>query len=112
MATKGERFKAEQQRAAQAGRVQESGHDSAGKRAAARGRIKGRLPNPASHNEGARAARNSSYQFETSATARPSRKSTRKGATRTKTDAALRIAAMNRNAAPRNRAVRRGGNPT
>jgi hypothetical protein len=56
-----------------------------------------RLPNPASHNEGTRAQKKSAYALEFAATARPSRKSTRKSSNRQKTDNALRIKQMNRN---------------
>jgi hypothetical protein len=102
----------EQQRAAHAGHAQKTSHESAGKRAAARGRRKDRAPNPASHNEGQRAARKSPYQFEVSATGRPSRRSSRRGATtRVKPDAPMRLTAMNRVASPKQRASRRTGNP-
>jgi hypothetical protein len=111
VATKGERARVEQQRAAHAAHAPKAGHDSAGKRAAARGRRKDRAPNPASHNEGRRAARKSPYQFEVSATDRPSRRSSRRGASRVKPDAPMRITAMNRVASPKQRASRRSGNP-
>jgi hypothetical protein len=102
----------EQQRAAHAAHAQKAAHDSAGKRAAARGRRKDRAPNPASHNEGRRAEHKSPYQFEVSATARPSRRSSRRGATtRVKPDAPLRLTAMRRVASPKQRATRRTGNP-
>src|SRR4029079_1438214 len=96
LATKAERFKVEQQRAAHARRAQKSDHTPAGKRARGRGRRKDGIPNPASHNEAARAARGSLYEHEVSATTRPSRRSSRKSAGRTKTDATLRIATMTR----------------
>ena len=112
MATKAERAKAEQQRAAQAAHAPKPGHESAGKRAAARGRRKDREPSPASHNEGRRAGRKSAYQLEVGASGRPSRKSTRRGATtRVKPDAPLRIATMNRIASPKQRASRPSRNP-
>jgi hypothetical protein len=111
VATKGERARVEQQRAAHARHAAKKGHDSAGKRAAARGRIKDRPPNPASHNEGRRAARKSPYQFEVSATTRPSRRSSRRGTTRVKPDAPMRLTAMARVASPKQRASRRTGNP-
>jgi hypothetical protein len=111
MATKGERERSAQQRAAQAKHPKRKAHDSAGKRAAARGRRKDRLPNPESHNETNRGERTSPYLFEPSATGRPSRKSTRRSGTRAKPDATLRIRAMNRVASPRQRATRRSGNP-
>jgi hypothetical protein len=108
VATKGERAKAEQQRAAHAVHPPKASRDSAGKRAAARGRRKDGAP----HNEAPRAARKSSYQFEVSATARPSRKSTRRSATtRVKPDAPLRITTMNRIASPKQRASRPSKNP-
>jgi hypothetical protein len=89
MATKGERAKAEQERAASAAHPKRRGHASAAKWAAARGRrgVGGTGP----HNEARRAARNSTYELEASATARRSRKSTRKSATRSKNDGALRV---------------------
>ncbi|HEY7375161.1 MAG TPA: hypothetical protein VIF57_23570 [Polyangia bacterium] len=46
-----------------------------------------------------------------SATARPSRKSSRKSPGRIKTDTAMRLRAMNRNASPKRRSARRTGNP-
>jgi hypothetical protein len=107
MATKGDRFRAAQQREAQAGRAKKTSRTSAGKRAAERGRRKDRVPNPASHNDSARAARKSNYELEISATTRPSRKSTRKSTTRIKPDSSLRLAAMNRGASPSVRAARR-----
>jgi hypothetical protein len=111
LATKAERFKVEQQRAAHARHAPKPDHTSAGKRARGRGRRKDRIPNPASHNEGARAARDSLYEHEVSATTRPSRKSSRKSPGRIKTDATLRIATMTRNAAPTLRKTRPTGNP-
>jgi hypothetical protein len=109
--TKAERFKVEQQRAAHAGKKQRLSHASAGKRARSRGRRKDRIPNPASHNEGARAARDSVYEHEVSATSRPSRRSSRKSPGRIKTDSAMRLTAMNRNATPKQRSARPTGNP-
>jgi hypothetical protein len=109
--TKAERFKVEQQRAAHAGKPQQRDHASAGKRARVRGRRKDRIPNPASHNEAARAGRNSIYEHEVSATTRPSRKSSRKSPGRIKTDSAKRLTAMNRNATPQQRSARATGNP-
>jgi len=109
--TRAERFQVQQQRAAQAAKSKQPKRVSAGKRARARGRRKDRIPNPASHNEAARAARNSSYEHEVSATSRPSRKSSRKSLTRTKTDSAMRLRAMNRNASPKQRSARPSGNP-
>lgn len=109
MATKGDRYRAAQERAAQSGRPKRSGHTSAGLRAAARGRRKDRVPNPTSHNDAARAARKSKYELEISATTRPSRKSTRKSTTRSKPDSSLRLVAVNRSAAPSMRAARRAG---
>lgn len=109
--TRAERFQVQQQRAAQAAKSKHAKRVSAGKRARARGRRKDRIPNQASHNEGARAARNSPYEHEVSATSRPSRKSSRKSPTRIKTDSAMRLRAMNRNASPTQRSARSGGNP-
>ena len=109
--TKAERFKVEQQRAASAHHAKKTAHTSAGKRARGRGRRKDRIPNNASHNEGARAARGSVYEHEVSATTRPSRKSSRKSPGHIKTDTALRIAARMRNATPKLRQARPSGNP-
>ena len=85
--TRAERFQVAQQRAAHARHAQQPGHASAGKRARARGRFKNSVPNPASHNEHARAAHYNTYEHEISATTRPSRKSSRKSPGRIKTDA-------------------------
>ena len=109
--TRAERFQVAQQRAAHARHAQQPGHASAGKRARARGRFKNSVPNPASHNEHARAARYNTYEHEISATTRPSRKSSRKSPGRIKTDASLRLRAMNRNASPKQRSSRSTGNP-
>jgi hypothetical protein len=109
MATKGDRFRVAQERAAQDGRPKRVGYVSAGKRAAERGRRMYLVPNPAAHNDGARAARKSNFELEISATTRPSRKSTRKSTTRIKPDSSLRLAAVNRSAAPSARAASRGG---
>jgi hypothetical protein len=109
VATKGERQRAEEQRAAHANHPKRKAHESAGKRAAARGRRKDRIPNPASHNETERTERTSPYVFEVSATGRPSRKSSRRSGTRAKPDASLRNRAMNRVAGPEQRATRRRG---
>ena len=67
------------------------------------------VPNPAAHNDGARAARKSNFELEISATTRPSRKSTRKSTTRIKPDSSLRLQAVNRSASPSARAASRGG---
>ena len=109
--TRAERFQLNQQRAAQAAKAKHPGHTSAGRRARDRGRSKDRIPNPASHNEAVRAGRKSTYEHEVSATSRPSRKSSRKSPGRIKTDSALRLTAMNRNASPKQRSARRTGNP-
>ena len=108
MATKGDRFRTAQERAAQDGRPKRVGYISAGKRAAERGRSKDMIPNPAAHNDGARAARKSNFQLEISATTRPSRKSTRRSTTRIKPDSSLRLAAVNRSTSPGARAASRG----
>jgi hypothetical protein len=97
MATKAERVKAETQRAAHAGTR---------KTAPKRSRPKDRYPNPTSHNEASRAAKNSAYELEPGDSPRPSRKSTRRSPTHIKTDSALRITAMNRTNSPRERAGR------
>ena len=108
--TKAERFQIAQQRAAHARNGIEPGHASAGKRARARGRIKDRVPNPASHNEHAGAPPYGWYEYEVSATTRPSRKSSRKSPARIKTDSPLRLRTMNRNATPQQRSSRRTRN--
>ena len=109
--TKAERFQVAQQRAAHAQHASEPGHASAGKRARERGRFKDRIPNQTSHNEHGRGARYGTYEYEISATARPSRKSSRKSPGRIKTDGALRLTAMNRIASPKQRSTRSTGNP-
>jgi hypothetical protein len=121
MATKAERFRSEAEKAAHARHPQKPAHESAGKRAAERGRTKGRIPNPTSHNEAPRLsqkgratthAKKATYELEVSATSRPSRKSTRRSPNHIKPDSALRITEMNRNASPTTRSGRRGSNPT
>jgi hypothetical protein len=103
MATKSERFKAEQQRASRAAHPKRPPGGRSGKRG---GRGDGN-PVPPSHNAAPRAGRNSSYELEASAGGqRPSRKSSRKSAGRSKPDSALRIKAMNRTASPQARATR------
>jgi hypothetical protein len=105
MATRSERFKAEMQREAQ-GKKKASAQSAAAPRDEVWPRVR------VTHNEAARAAKNSSYELESSGTARPSRKSTRRSPTHVKTDSALRITAMNRNASPQARSQRRGGKTT
>ena len=109
MATKAEQFKAETLRAAHGLRPPGHTHETAGKRAAERGRRKDRLPNPTSHNENAREVKKSAYEIEYSQTARPPRKSGRISASHLKTDSSLRIRAMNQNASPTARAGRESG---
>jgi len=104
MATRTERFKAQMQR--EAHRKKASARSAAAPRDEVRPRVR------VTHNEAARAAKNSSYELEGSGTARPSRKSTRRSPTHVKTDSALRITAMNRNASPQARSQRRGGKTT
>ena len=111
MATKAELFKAEMQRLAHEKHPPHPAHDPAGKRAKLRGRTKDRVPNPTSHNEAPRAAKNSTYALEISETARPSRKSTRRSPTHVKTDSALRITATNLNATPTARSRRGSAKP-
>ncbi|HET6284354.1 MAG TPA: hypothetical protein VFH73_25580 [Polyangia bacterium] len=108
--TKAEEFQRAAEVAAHSKKPPSPSHDSAGKVAARRGRTKDRIPNQASHNQGTTHTKTSSYEFEVTATSRPSRKSTRKALNRQKTDSALRITAMNRTAAASTRAAaRRGG---
>jgi hypothetical protein len=109
--TKAERFQVAQQRAAHALHATEPGHASAGKRARERGRLKDRIPNQTSHNEHGSAARYGVYEYEISATARPSRRSSRKSPGRIKTDGPLRLTAMNRHSTPQQRSTRGTGNP-
>jgi hypothetical protein len=96
VATKAERFKAAAERSGAKRTKKPLKHE----------RDKQRVPNPASHNESQRAARNSSYEMEFAATPRPSRKSTRKSSNRQKTDSALRTTAMSQLVAPSRRASR------
>jgi hypothetical protein len=110
MATKAERFKATAQREAHRDKPSVKKQPSGRKRT--KSAEVGRAPNPTAHNESRRAAKNSGYELEVSATTRPPRKSTRRSPTHLKTDSSLRITAMNRNASPQARAQRRGGNPT
>lgn len=100
MATKTQQFKAETQRAA----APAGGQKATGRtRAKVGGRAKDRYPNPTSHNESPRAAKNGPYELEPSQSPRPSRKSTRRSPTHVKTDTALRIRAVNRHASPESR---------
>jgi hypothetical protein len=94
MATKGERFKAEAQRAAhgvQPPRPPEHNH----------------ISKP--HNPGPTHTKNSVYELELSGTARPSRKSTRKSLNRAKVDHGLHMATLNRTSSPKARADRGSG---
>lgn len=106
MATKAQQFKAETQRAAQLSKPR--ARKTGGPR---RGPPKDDVPNPTAHNESSRAAKNALYEIEVSAGDRPPRKSTRRSPTHVKTDSALRVAAMIRNASPQARSARPGGNP-
>src|SRR5258708_7342636 len=106
MATKAERAKVEQQRAANAGHPKKQAYESAAKRAAARGRGRTGAANSTSHKEAPRVGGRSPYEPEVSATKRPSRKSSRRSPAHLKPDAPLRIAAMNRLASPKQRASR------
>jgi hypothetical protein len=101
MATKAELFKTETQRTSRAA-VGKKASTRGGSKAAS-GRAKDRYPNPTSHNESPRAAKNSAYELEPSQSPRPSRKSTRRSPTHVKTDSALRIRAVNRHASPESR---------
>jgi hypothetical protein len=100
MATRAEEFRAEQMRATHAKKPKRASRDPAGKLAKARGRAKDRFPNPTSHNEAPRAAKNSAYELEPDQTTRPPRKSTRRSKAHIKTDASLRITTMNANTSP------------
>jgi hypothetical protein len=96
MATKAERFKSDTQRAAHAGRAP-AARKQAGKPATPRDG----LP----HNTAPRARKNSAYEFEVSE-GRASRKSSRRSPTHLKTDAPLRLAAVERGSTPKQRAAR------
>jgi hypothetical protein len=104
MATKTQQFRVDVQRSAQ-GATGKKAPSRAAK--AANGRDKDRYPNPASHNESRRAAKNSPYELEPAQSPRPSRKSTRRSPTHVKTDSALRIRAVNRHASPESRSQAR-----
>jgi hypothetical protein len=104
MATKADTYRAEVQREAQASKPKR--RRSRGP-VAERDRPKERYPNPTSHNEAPRAAKNSVYELEPGQTKRPSRKSTRRSPTHVKTDSALRITAVTRNTSPKARAGQR-----
>ena len=112
MATKTERFKAEMQRAAQRSKAASGGKAKTRAKAAnRRSRREDLTATHATHNDSRARGKKSSYALEVVATARPSRKSTRKSSNRQKTDSGLRITAMKRNASPKARAVRPSGNP-
>jgi hypothetical protein len=95
MATRSQEFRAEAQR---------TGH--AKKRSAPVPPDEARL----THNEAHRLDRKSTHALEEGG-ARPSRKSTRGSANRSKSDSAQRITARVRNASPEARATRKSGNP-
>jgi hypothetical protein len=101
MATKAQQFRAESERNAPARGDKKSPGSNRSK--ASVGRAKDRYPNPTSHNESPRAAKNGTYELEPSQSPRPSRKSTRRSPTHVKTDSALRIRAVNRHASPESR---------
>jgi hypothetical protein len=84
MATRAERFRAETERKAQAGKKRKRPKGPKGRRHDG-------LAHPASHNDAAVRGKNRAYAIETSRTARPSRKSTRKSKNRQKNDSGLRI---------------------
>jgi hypothetical protein len=96
MATKAEQFEIEQRLARRAAKT-----------ATAEGRRPGGAVPPTeprvAHNQSARAAKGSAYELEPSPGARPSRKSTRRSPGHLKTDSALRLRTMDRNAAPSSR---------
>jgi hypothetical protein len=114
MATRSERFKAEMEQAAShANRAAKPAPTRAELAARAEPRTaQARARARVSHNDAPRVAKNSSYEIESSGSLRPPRKSTRRSPTHVKTDSALRIAAMNKNASPQARAQRRGGKTT
>ena len=102
MATKAEIFKSETQRTGAAkGRVSGKANGKAhGKKAEGRDGVP--------HNTAARAAKNSTYEFEVSV-GPASRKSTRRSPTHQKTDSALRLATVRKNSTPSSRAARSTG---
>src|SRR5512142_2143186 len=102
MATRAEAFRAQQQRTGQAKRKPRHAPTKHSD-----GVAKGRVPNPASHNEAQRAGRTARYEFEVAQTERPSRKSSRKGLNRQKHDNPLRITVMNRAVTPESRTMKR-----
>jgi hypothetical protein len=108
VATRGERLRTETQRAAQRRKAAAA---AAQKTPVRSPRKKDRIPNQASHNEAPVHGKRGRYEFEVSMTERPTRKSTRKSMNRQKTDNAMRIKAMSRNAEPRTRASRASRNP-
>jgi hypothetical protein len=112
MATKAERFKVEMERAAQR---RKAANGAKGKnRAKAANRRSRRLDltaTHATHNDARARGKKSSYALEVAATARPSRKSTRKSRNRQKTDSVLRSTEVRRNASPKARAAHPTGNP-
>lgn len=93
MATKAERFKSDAQRTARAGQATVARKKP--------GTTRGGLP----HNTSARARKNSAYEFEVSE-GRASRKSSRRSPTHLKTDATLRLTAVERGSTPARRAAR------
>ena len=108
MATRGERFKSDTQRAAHAKKAPRVARETASKRAQERGRTtKGSVGNHTPHNDAARVAKNSVYELEAGAGAHPSRKSTRRSPGHIKTYSALRIAEVNRMSSPQAREQRR-----
>jgi hypothetical protein len=96
VATKAERFRAEQERSGPKRAPRPVKHK--------RGRP---VPNPTAHNLAARAAKRGVYVVELCMSARPSRKSSRKSKNHIKTDTAMRITAVNRSTSPEVRALRR-----
>jgi hypothetical protein len=97
VATKAERFRAEQER---------SGPKRAPKpEKLKRARV---VPNSTAHNLSLRAAKKGVYAVELSMGARPSRKSSRKSKNHVKTDTAMRMTAVSRATSPEMRAHRRG----
>jgi hypothetical protein len=107
MATRSQQLKAQNQRAAQERKAKKLSKRAA-KQVVKRERPMERYPNPTSHNEAPRAAKNGLYELEPGQTNRPSRKSTRRSPTHIKTDSSLRLTAMARNASPRARSAQAG----
>lgn len=97
MATKSEQFETEQRLARRAAQP------------APRKRHASSATERPAQNQVRRDGKASAYEFEPSPGTRPSRKSTRRSPAHVKTDTALRLRTVDRNAAPSRRAQAKGG---